>query len=61
VTDIASWITYLADGATRNSSRSVLYSRFGDADLLRADGLDILLAGVLRQFSVQRKRAWVWM
>ena len=32
-----------ADGAKRNSSRWDLYSRFGDADFLRADGMITLL------------------
>jgi hypothetical protein len=43
VTDIACWITFFADGAMRNSSRSDLYSRFGDAGLLRADAMISLL------------------
>ena len=33
-----------ADGAKRNSSRWDLYSRFGDADFFRADGIITLLS-----------------
>src|SRR5258705_9994133 len=40
---MACWITFFADGARRNSSRCVLYSRFGDAGFLCADGMTILL------------------
>src|SRR5258708_37909360 len=40
---MACWITFFADGARRNSSRWVLYSRFGDAGFLRADGMVALL------------------
>jgi hypothetical protein len=43
VTDIACWINFFADGARRNSSRWDLYSRLGNAALLRADGMIILL------------------
>src|SRR5437899_404880 len=40
---MACWITFFADGARRNSSRCVLYSRFGDPGFLCADGMIILL------------------
>ena len=43
MSDIACWITFFADGARRSSSRWVLYSRFGDAGFLCADGMIILL------------------
>jgi hypothetical protein len=43
VTDIACWISFFADGARRNSSRWDLYSRLGDADFLRVDGMITLL------------------
>jgi hypothetical protein len=43
VTDIACWITFFADGASRNSSRWDLYSRLGADGFLRADGMVSLL------------------
>src|SRR4051812_935429 len=43
---MACWITFFADGARRNSSRSVLYSRLGDAGFLCADGMITLLRGL---------------
>src|SRR5665213_3017420 len=36
---MACWITFFADGARRNSSLSVLYSRLGDASFLGVDGM----------------------
>jgi hypothetical protein len=40
---MACWITFFADGARRNSSRWVLYSRLADAGFLRAEGMISLL------------------
>jgi hypothetical protein len=41
VTDMTCWITF--DGARRNSSLWVLYSRLGDVGFLRVDGIIALL------------------
>jgi hypothetical protein len=52
---MACWITFFADGARRNSSRSDLHSRLGDAGFFRADGVINLLNKLVRQFTVLDK------
>src|ERR1700722_911071 len=48
-------MTRLADGATRSSSRSVLYSRSGGFDFFRLEGMAASSAKLVRYFSVQHK------